>query len=95
MRRNNVLVILLIQDLDEYKNLLKPRLKTIVQAEDHEWFIVFVSKATTDSAVKLSKRVYSRIEGDFSSKKRERYLRPSLLNWKFVTATFFFSGSMI
>lgn len=89
------MITLLLQDLDEYKNLLKPRLKTIVQAEDHEWFIVFLSKATTDSAVKLSKRVYSRIEGDFSSKKRERYLRLSLLNWKVVSATLFFSDSVV
>lgn len=62
-----------------------------MQAEDHEWFIVFVSKATTDNAVKLSKRVYGRIEGDFSSKKRERYLSPNFLNLKFITATQCFS----
>ncbi|KAG0578331.1 hypothetical protein KC19_4G014800 [Ceratodon purpureus] len=72
------LIVVTCDDLDEYKNLLKPRLKTIVQAEDHEWFIVFVSKATTDSAVKISKRVYSRIEGDFSSKKRERCCKVDL-----------------
>jgi hypothetical protein len=65
-------------DLDEYKNLLKPRLKTIVQVEDREWFIVFVSKATADNSIKLSKRVYSRIEGDFSSKKRERCCKVDL-----------------
>ena len=71
-----------MQDLDEYKNLLKPRLKTIVQNEDREWFIVFVLKSVADSANKLIKRVYSKLEGDFSSKRRERYVS-SLL---FVTS---------
>ena len=63
----------MLQDLDEYKNLLKPRLKSIVQTEDREWFIVFISKAVTDNAVKLCKKVYGKVEADFSSKKRERY----------------------
>ena len=63
----------MLQDLDEYKNLLKPRLKSIVQTEDREWFIVFISKAITDNAVKLCKKVYGKVEADFSSKKRERY----------------------
>ena len=61
-----------MQDLDEYKNLLKPRLKTIVQNEDREWFIVFVLKSVADSTNKVIKRVYSKLEGDFSSKRRER-----------------------
>ena len=68
-----------LQDLDEYKNLLKPRLKTIVQNEDREWFIVFVLKSVADSTNKLIKRVYSKLEGDFSSKRRERYVSNLLI----------------
>jgi len=66
------IVLVTCEDLDEYKNLLKPRLKTIVQNEDREWFIVFVLKSVTDSTNKVIKRVYSKLEGDFSSKRRER-----------------------
>lgn len=41
---------------------------------DEEWFIVFVSKAAPDNdqASKMVKKVYARLEVDFSSKKRER-----------------------
>jgi len=46
-----------------------------MQVEDHEWFIVQVSKVMVDNIIKLSKRVYNRIEGNFSSKKRERYFK--------------------
>ncbi|KAG8364976.1 hypothetical protein BUALT_Bualt18G0054500 [Buddleja alternifolia] len=61
-------------DLDEFKNILKPRLKLIVQNDEREWFIVFVSKAPAhnDQATKMAKKVYAKIEVDFSSKKRER-----------------------
>lgn len=63
------------QDLDEFKTILKPRLKLIVQNDEREWFIVFVSKAhpSDDHATKLAKKVYAKLEVDFSSKKRERY----------------------
>lgn len=40
-----------------------------MQAADHEWFLVFQSEDNTDSAVKISKRVYSRVEGYFIPKK--------------------------
>lgn len=69
-----VLLSLSLQDLDEFKNILKPRLKLIVQNDDKEWFIVFVSKAhpSNDLATKSAKKVYAKLEVDFSSKKRER-----------------------
>lgn len=62
------------QDLDEFKNILKPRLKLIFQNDEREWFIVFVSKAPAhnDQATKMAKKVYAKLEVDFSSKKRER-----------------------
>lgn len=62
------------EDLDEFKTILKPRLKLIVQNDEREWFIVFVSRAhpTNDQATKLAKKVYARLEVDFSSKRRER-----------------------
>ncbi|CAM6089694.1 unnamed protein product [Calypogeia fissa] len=66
-------VLVSCEDLDEYKNLLKPRLKQITQNEDREWFIVFVSKSpVNESSTKLVKKAYYRLEADFSSKKRER-----------------------
>lgn len=53
--------------------MLKPRLKQIVQNEDREWFIVFVSKSpVNEAATKLVKKAYYRLEADFNSKKRER-----------------------
>ncbi|KAE8731744.1 TRS130 protein [Hibiscus syriacus] len=62
------------KDLDEYKTILKPRLKLIVQNDEREWFIVFVSRAhpSNDQASKLAKKVYAKLEVEFSSKKRER-----------------------
>ena len=62
------------QDLDEFKTVLKPRLKLIVQNDEREWLIVFVSKAhpNNDRANKMAKKVYAKLEVDFSSKKRER-----------------------
>jgi glucan phosphorylase len=62
------------QDLDEFKTILKPRLKLIVQNDEREWFIVFVSKAhpANDQATKMAKKVYAKLEVDFSSRKRER-----------------------
>lgn len=68
------LVSLAFQDLDEFKNILKPRLKLIVQNDEREWFVVFVSKAhpSNDQATKSVKKVYAKLEVDFSSKKRER-----------------------
>lgn len=67
-------VLVTCEDLDEFKTILKPRLKLIVQNEEREWFIVFVSKAhpNNDQATKLAKKVYAKLEVDFSSKKRER-----------------------
>jgi hypothetical protein len=45
-----------------------------VQNDEKEWFIVFVSRAhpSNDNAVKMAKKVYAKLEVDFSSKKRER-----------------------
>ncbi|CAM6039336.1 unnamed protein product [Sphagnum compactum] len=65
-------VLITCDDLDEYKNVLKPRLKALVQNEDREWFIVFVLKSVADSTNKLVRRVYSKLENEFSSKRRER-----------------------
>jgi hypothetical protein len=68
------IVLVTCEDLDEFKNILKPRLKLIVQNDEREWFIVFVSKAhpSNDQATKNVKKVYAKLEVDFSSKKRER-----------------------
>ncbi|XP_024156970.1 trafficking protein particle complex II-specific subunit 130 homolog [Rosa chinensis] len=67
-------VLVTCEDLDEFKSILKPRLKLIVQNDEREWFIVFVSKAhpNNDQATKLANKVYAKLEVDFSSKKRER-----------------------
>ncbi|XP_021287995.1 trafficking protein particle complex II-specific subunit 130 homolog [Herrania umbratica] len=68
------LVLVTCEDLDEFKTILKPRLKLIVQNDEREWFIVFVSRAhpSNDQATKMAKKVYAKLEVDFSSKKRER-----------------------
>ncbi|KAL4378016.1 hypothetical protein GQ457_02G037710 [Hibiscus cannabinus] len=68
------LVLATCEDLDEFKNILKPRLKVFAQNDEREWFIVFVSKAhpSNDQATKMAKKVYAKFEADFSSKKRER-----------------------
>ncbi|XP_033138683.1 trafficking protein particle complex II-specific subunit 130 homolog isoform X1 [Brassica rapa] len=68
------LLLVTCEDLDEFKNILKPRLKLIAQNDEREWFIVFVSKAhpSNDQATKSVKKVYAKLEVDFSSKKRER-----------------------
>ncbi|KAG4161431.1 hypothetical protein ERO13_D01G054200v2 [Gossypium hirsutum] len=68
------LVLVTCEDLDEFKTILKPRLKLIVQNDEREWFIVFVSRAhpNNDQATKMAKKVYAKLEVDFSSKKRER-----------------------
>lgn len=70
-------VLVTCEDLDEFKTILKPRLKLIVQNDEREWFIVFVSKAhpNNDQATKMAKKVYAKLEVDFSSKKRERCCR--------------------
>lgn len=67
-------VLVTCEDLDEFKTILKPRLKLLVQNDEREWFIVFVSKAhpNNDQATKMAKKVYAKLEVDFSSKKRER-----------------------
>ncbi|XP_058779898.1 trafficking protein particle complex II-specific subunit 130 homolog isoform X1 [Vicia villosa] len=67
-------VLVTCEDLDEFKTILKPRLKLIVQNDEREWFIVFVSKAhpANDQANKMAKKVYAKLEVDFSSRKRER-----------------------
>ncbi|XP_077243239.1 CLUB isoform X2 [Tasmannia lanceolata] len=68
------IVLVTCEDLDEFRTILKPRLKLIVQNEDREWFIVFVSKAypSNDQDTKLAKKIYAKLEVDFSSKKRGR-----------------------
>ncbi|CAB4277590.1 unnamed protein product [Prunus armeniaca] len=67
-------VLVTCEDLDEFKTILKPRLKLIVQNDEREWFIVFVSKAhpNNDQATKMANKVYAKLEVDFSTKKRER-----------------------
>ncbi|KAJ7981709.1 trafficking protein particle complex II-specific subunit 130-like [Quillaja saponaria] len=67
-------VLVTCEDLEEFKTILKPRLKLIVQNDEREWFIVFVSKAApnNDQATKSAKKVYAKLEVEFSSKKRER-----------------------
>ncbi|KAL3503259.1 hypothetical protein ACH5RR_037708 [Cinchona calisaya] len=67
-------VLVTCEDLDEFKTILKPRLKLIVQNDEREWFVVFVSKAPVhnDLATKMAKKVYAKLEVEFSSKKRER-----------------------
>ncbi|XP_048235084.1 trafficking protein particle complex II-specific subunit 130 homolog isoform X2 [Ricinus communis] len=67
-------VLVTCEDLDEFKTILKPRLKLIVQNDEREWFIVYVSRAhpSNDNATKMAKKVYAKIEVDFSTKKRER-----------------------
>ncbi|KAI4333711.1 hypothetical protein L6164_018484 [Bauhinia variegata] len=67
-------ILVTCEDLDEFKTILKPRLKLIVQTDEREWFIVFVSKAhpNNDQANKMAKKVYAKLEVDFSSKRRER-----------------------
>ncbi|KAM0824713.1 hypothetical protein ACQ4PT_070010 [Festuca glaucescens] len=67
-------VLVTCEDLDEFKTILKPRLKLIVQNDEREWFIVFVSKAhpSNEQANKMAKKVYARLEADFNTKKRER-----------------------
>ncbi|KAE8703230.1 TRS130 protein [Hibiscus syriacus] len=68
------LVLVTCEDLDEFKTILNPRLKLIVQNDEREWFIVFVSRAhpSNDQAYKMAKKVYAKLEVEFSSKKRER-----------------------
>uniref|UniRef100_A0A0D9Y073 Trafficking protein particle complex subunit 11 domain-containing protein n=1 Tax=Leersia perrieri TaxID=77586 RepID=A0A0D9Y073_9ORYZ len=67
-------VLVSCEDLDEFKTILKPRLKLIVQNDEREWFIVFVSKAhpSNDQASKMAKKVYARLESDFNTRRRER-----------------------
>ncbi|KAL8237867.1 hypothetical protein R6Q59_018948 [Mikania micrantha] len=73
-------VLVTCEDLDEFKTILKPRLKLILQNEE-EWFIVFVSKAASDKdqASKMEKKVYARLEVDFNSRRRERCCKLDLL----------------
>lgn len=82
-------ILVTCEDLDEYKGILKPRLKLIVQNDDREWFIVFVNKAhqSNDPATKLVKKVYAKMEVEFSSRKRERCCKldihaPEALFWE-------------
>lgn len=51
-------VLVTCEDLDEFKTILKPRLKLIVQNDEREWFIIFVSKAPlhNDQATKMAKK---------------------------------------
>ncbi|KAF2285964.1 hypothetical protein GH714_009233 [Hevea brasiliensis] len=67
-------VLVTCEDLEEFKTILKPRLRLIVQNDEREWFIVFVSRAhpSNDNATKMAKKVYAKLEAEFSSKKRER-----------------------
>nr|KYP39950.1 Trafficking protein particle complex subunit 10 [Cajanus cajan] len=68
------IVLVTCEDLDEFKTILKPRLKLIVQNDEREWFVVFVSKAhpANDQASKMAKKVYAKLEVEFNTKKRER-----------------------
>ncbi|CAN6453485.1 unnamed protein product [Victoria cruziana] len=68
------IIIVTCEDLDEFKNILRNRLKLIIQNDDREWFIVFVSKAhpSNDQAMKLVKKIYAKLEVEFNTKKRER-----------------------
>ncbi|KAF3778258.1 Trafficking particle complex II-specific subunit 130-like protein [Nymphaea thermarum] len=68
------IILVTCEDLDEFKNILRNRLKLIVQNDDREWFIVFVSKAypSNDQATKLVKKIYAKLEVEFNTKKRER-----------------------
>ncbi|KAK6934303.1 TRAPP II complex TRAPPC10, C-terminal [Dillenia turbinata] len=52
-------VLVTCEDLDEFKTILKPRLKLIVQNDEREWFIVYVSRAHphNDQATKLAKKL--------------------------------------
>lgn len=70
-------VLVTCEDLDEFKSILKPRVKLIVQNDEKEWFIVFVNRAhpSNDQASKMAKRVYAKVEVEFSTKKRERCCR--------------------
>lgn len=62
-----------VQDSDEYKAAVRPRLRSMVASEYREWLILYVVKSTvTDAAIKAAKRVYARLEDDFNTKKRER-----------------------
>ncbi|KAI3753784.1 hypothetical protein L2E82_25847 [Cichorium intybus] len=67
-------VLVTCEDLDEFKTIIKPRLKLTLQNDEKQWFIVFVSKAApnNDQAYKMAQKVYSRLEVDFNSRKRER-----------------------
>ncbi|CAA6658433.1 unnamed protein product [Spirodela intermedia] len=66
-------VLVTCEDFDEFKTILKPRLKLIVQNDEKEWIIVFISKAhpSNDQASKLAKKIYAKLEVDFNAKKRE------------------------
>ncbi|CAL1408219.1 unnamed protein product [Linum trigynum] len=82
-------VLVTCEDLDEFKTILKPRLKLIVQNDEREWFIVFVSRAhpSNDNAIKSAKKVYDRVQVEFSTKKRERCCKfdihgPEALFWE-------------
>ncbi|QHN96069.1 uncharacterized protein DS421_18g615190 [Arachis hypogaea] len=68
------IVLVTCEDLDEFKTILKPRLKLIVQNDEREWFIVFVSRAhpANDKASAMAKKVYAKLEVEFNTKKRER-----------------------
>ncbi|XP_024539146.1 trafficking protein particle complex II-specific subunit 130 homolog isoform X1 [Selaginella moellendorffii] len=67
------ILLVTCEDIDDYKAILKPRIKGMVQNDEREWFIVFVSKANpNDPTGKQAKRIYSKLEVDFSSKRRER-----------------------
>lgn len=59
---------------------MKPRLKLILQNDEKEWLVLFVAKPkpNDDNAAKMSKKVYTRLEVEFSSKKRERCCRMDL-----------------
>ncbi|KNA16796.1 hypothetical protein SOVF_085990 [Spinacia oleracea] len=67
-------VFVTCEDLDEFKSIVKPRVKLLVQNDEKEWFIVFVNRAhpSNDQATKMARKVYAKVEVEFSSKKRER-----------------------
>ncbi|KAL8161228.1 hypothetical protein V2J09_012717 [Rumex salicifolius] len=83
------LVLVTCEDLDEYKVNVKSQIKSVVEADENEYIIVFVNKAnpSDNSSAKLAKKVYAKIEVEFNSKKRERCCKldvhePDALFWE-------------
>ena len=64
-----------LQDPEEYRVNVRPRLQLLVQAGWREWLIVHIIKAgLTENTQKSAKRVFAKIEDQF---RRERYFHSS------------------